>query len=409
SRRRAVPEGGAMRSRAIVSVAMVLGLVAAGSAIGAPAGPGPLAFQISFASDVRDQPATGRVFVIVSRDSDPEPRFQVDVLGPPFWGKDVRDVAPGQTMVVGSGPGVVGYPLDSPVELPEGDYTVQAFLNVYTTFTRSDGSVVQLHMPCGDGGYFLDSPGNLYGTPVQLHLAPDSGTVELTLDKVIPPAEHVSAGQPRRLRARQAPEDPERPAHRVLGNADVPRRRRASARRLRRVVGNPVSGDLPARALSDGEPVRVRRGRVERVFDVVAVRARAEGDRRPAPAREPLLRRLLRGELGQPRAVRRRDRHRAHPRAAAPVPDGPQAVGAHAHGGLDRRLGGARPTGVRPELLRRDLAAVPGPGGLPLPPARQHLPGPERVRRRERLGDGAASVRAHGRRRHDLDDGAGEP
>ncbi len=183
-----------MRSRAIVSVAMVLGLVAAGSAIGAPAGPGPLAFQISFASDVRDQPATGRVFVIVSRDSDPEPRFQVDVLGPPFWGKDVSDVAPGQTMVVGSGPGVVGYPLDSPVELPEGDYTVQAFLNVYTTFTRSDGSVVQLHMPCGDGGYFLDSPGNLYGTPVQLHLAPDSGTVELTLDKVIPPAEPVPEG-----------------------------------------------------------------------------------------------------------------------------------------------------------------------------------------------------------------------
>ncbi|HZP90410.1 MAG TPA: alpha/beta hydrolase-fold protein [Actinomycetota bacterium] len=183
-----------MRSRAIVSVMLVLGLVAAGSAIGAPAGPGPLAFRVSFAADVLDQPATGRVFVIVSTNPDPEPRFQVDILGPPFWGKDVTDVTPGQNMVLGSGGGVVGYPLDSPVDLPEGDYTVQAFLNVYTTFTRSDGSVVQLHMPCGDGGYFLDSPGNLVGTPVQLHLGPDSGTVDLTLDRVIPPADPVPDG-----------------------------------------------------------------------------------------------------------------------------------------------------------------------------------------------------------------------
>jgi hypothetical protein len=134
------------------------------------------------------------VFVIVTTDASYDPRYQVDILGPPFWGKDVSDVAPGQAMVIDTGPDVVGYPLSSIVELPPGDYTVQAFLNVYTTFTRSDGSVVQMHMPCGDGGYFLDSPGNLYSTPSQVHLAPDAGPIDLQLDTEIQPADPVPSG-----------------------------------------------------------------------------------------------------------------------------------------------------------------------------------------------------------------------
>jgi len=180
-----------MHKRAFWATALVLAVVAAGSATGAPSGPGPLQFRVSFASVVRDTPATGRVYVIVSTAADPEPRFQVDILGPPFWGRDVSDVAPGQQMLVDGSTSVYGYPLASLSELPEGDYTVQAFMNVYTTFTRSDGSVVQLHMPCGDGGYFLDSPENLYGTPVDLHLGPNAGTFDLTLDSVIQPYDAV--------------------------------------------------------------------------------------------------------------------------------------------------------------------------------------------------------------------------
>ena len=44
-----------------------------------------------------------------------------------------------------------GFPLLTLNDLPEGQYFVQAFMNVYETFHRADGSVVQLHMPCGDG------------------------------------------------------------------------------------------------------------------------------------------------------------------------------------------------------------------------------------------------------------------
>src|SRR5204862_4483539 len=78
---------------------------------------------------------------------------------------------------------------------PAGDYWVQAFLNVYTTFHRSDGSVVQLHMPCGDGGYFLDSPENLVSDPVRMHLDPASGgTVNLQLGTEIKPSDPVPPG-----------------------------------------------------------------------------------------------------------------------------------------------------------------------------------------------------------------------
>ena len=182
-----------MRTRIVLGAALVIALVAAGSAVGAPPG-GTLEFRISFASNVRSDPATGRVYVIVSSDAKPDPRFQVDILGPPFWGKDVSDVAPGQQMTIDTGTDVYGYPLTSVDQLPDGDYTVQAFLNVYTTFTRSDGSVVQLHMPCGDGGYFLDSPGNLYSAPVQMHLSPSAGPVNVTLDQAIKPSDPVPNG-----------------------------------------------------------------------------------------------------------------------------------------------------------------------------------------------------------------------
>jgi hypothetical protein len=159
------------------------------------AAPGPLTFRVSFDSAVRSDAAEGRVFVIVTTNADYDPRYQVYVAGGvPFWGKDVSGVAPGQQMTIGTGADVYGYPFESIDGLPAGDYTVQAFLNVYTTFHRSDGSVVQLPMPCGDGGYFFDSPGNLYSTPVQMHLEPNAGTIDLTLDNVIEPSDPVPPG-----------------------------------------------------------------------------------------------------------------------------------------------------------------------------------------------------------------------
>ena len=53
-----------------------------------------------------------------------------------------------------------------------GDYTVQAVLNRYETFHRADGSVVTLAPDKGEGQDWTKKPGNLYSTPVRLHIDP---------------------------------------------------------------------------------------------------------------------------------------------------------------------------------------------------------------------------------------------
>ena len=166
--------------------------------IGPAAASATIQFNVSFSSSVHATPLDGRVIVIVSPTNDPEPRLQADagwvVGGPPMWGKDVNGMTPGAKAVVG-GAGTYGYPLASFDDLAPGDYCVQALLNVYTTFHRSDGSVVKLHLPAGDGDDLFISPGNLVSTPKLLHLdAALGGTFALKLDQVLPPLEMVPPG-----------------------------------------------------------------------------------------------------------------------------------------------------------------------------------------------------------------------
>jgi Putative esterase len=180
---------------AAVLAAVVLALTClTSSAQGDP--PGRLRFSVSFGADVRSTPVDGRVLVIVSKDGSSEPRDQLDIVGGvPFWGRDVTALRPGQPVTIADGDGAYGYPLSSMDKLPAGTYHVQAFLNTYDTFHRSDGSTVKLHMPCGDGQNMFASPGNLYGTPVTVRLDPrTSGTVALRLDHAITPAQAVPAG-----------------------------------------------------------------------------------------------------------------------------------------------------------------------------------------------------------------------
>jgi hypothetical protein len=58
-----------------------------------------------------------------------------------------------------------GYPILHLKDVPPGEYTVQAVLNLYETFHRSDGSVVKLHMDQGEGQHWNITPGNLYSKP----------------------------------------------------------------------------------------------------------------------------------------------------------------------------------------------------------------------------------------------------
>ena len=170
--------------------ALVAGLVfclAAPHALGAKTG---TRFEVSFSAAAHAGPITGRVFVIVGKSESPEPRLQVGSWGgqTPFFGVDVDQLKPGQTAVIDAG--TLGYPVASLRDIPAGDYFVQALLNVYTRFPRSDGHVIWAHMDQWEGQQFNRAPGNLFSEIKKARLDPAAGyAVKLELAKVIPPIE----------------------------------------------------------------------------------------------------------------------------------------------------------------------------------------------------------------------------
>jgi hypothetical protein len=136
------------------------------------------------------QPLTGRVFVIVAKSNDPEPRLQAGSWRgrTEFMGVDVQQLQPGQSVSLTSS--TLGYPLKNVRELPAGDYYVQALLSVYTKFERADGHIIWGHRDQWEGQQFNRSPGNLYSPVQRVHLDPLSGyLVRLSLTETIPPVQ----------------------------------------------------------------------------------------------------------------------------------------------------------------------------------------------------------------------------
>jgi enterochelin esterase-like enzyme len=147
-------------------------------------------FEISFPASVHAQPITGRVFVILSRRDNPEPRLQAGnwFQQTPIYGVDVTQIQPGQAAVMDGT--TLGWPLKSLKELPAGEYSVQALVNIYTEFHRADGHTIWAHMDQWEGQQFNKSPGNLYSEVRKLQLDPAAGyNVKLELTKEIPPIE----------------------------------------------------------------------------------------------------------------------------------------------------------------------------------------------------------------------------
>ncbi len=147
-------------------------------------------FEISYPATLDSGPVTGRVFVIVSRSSQREPRFQAGSYGGsvPFFGADVSALKPEEDAVIGTS--TLGYPLKSISELPAGDYFVQALLNVYTQVRRKDGHTIWVHLDQWEGQQWNRSPGNLVSEVQKVHLDPVEGfTMKLSLSKKLPPVD----------------------------------------------------------------------------------------------------------------------------------------------------------------------------------------------------------------------------
>ena len=142
-------------------------------------------------------PVLGRAFFIVARDDDEAPHLGTGVTGNPLWGVDVRDFAVGDTALIRDGEATVsGYPFESLAELPPGDYYVQAFLNVYTTFNRADGHVIEAHMNSGTFQDPFKAPGNAHSDVVKLTVGEQGFEgIDLTIDTVIRPPRPLADGE----------------------------------------------------------------------------------------------------------------------------------------------------------------------------------------------------------------------
>jgi hypothetical protein len=175
-----------MRLRFILGLA----LAAAAAIAAVAADPAPLRFAISFPASRSAQPLDGRVLLFISDDGKTEPRAQSDQYRAnstrPIFGVDVDAMKPGDDVVVDES--VVGWPVRSIKDIPAGDYWVQALINRYETFRRSDGHTIKMPMDQGEGQRWEAKPGNLYSKPAKLHLDPArGGVIRIAMDQEIPP------------------------------------------------------------------------------------------------------------------------------------------------------------------------------------------------------------------------------
>jgi Putative esterase len=176
-----------------VSLSLLLAPAVAGCQRG-----GPLRFSITVPKARRSEAVDGRLLVMLSKNHASEPRLQ---LREPrtqmptdknreqvfqLFGTDVDGLKPDTPAILDSS--AVGFPLESVADLPPGEYTVQALLNVYETFHRKDGHIVKLPMDRWEGQVWRTKPGNLYSEPRKIRIDPAmSGTIAFSLDKEIPP------------------------------------------------------------------------------------------------------------------------------------------------------------------------------------------------------------------------------
>lgn len=171
----------------VVGVVLFVWLLAAYSGHATSASP---RFEISYPASLDNGPVTGRVFVMISKSNQSEPRLQAGSYNAsvPFFGLDVNALKPGENAVVDTS--VLGYPVDTLNQLPAGEYYVQALLNIYTEVHRKDGHRIWVHMDQWEGQRWNRTPGNLVSEVKRVRLDPATGfNVSLSLTRKLPPVE----------------------------------------------------------------------------------------------------------------------------------------------------------------------------------------------------------------------------
>jgi hypothetical protein len=175
-----------------LAVALVLGVAMAACQRRAP-----LKFSVVVPKARRAAAVDGRLLLLLSTNPKGEPRLEMREPRQQIsadknakqtfqlFGVDVDGLAPDTKAIIDDG--ALGFPAESLAQVPPGDYTVQAVLNVYETYRRKDGHTVKLPADHWEGQVWRTKPGNLYSEPRRMRIDPASGgTVAISLDKEIP-------------------------------------------------------------------------------------------------------------------------------------------------------------------------------------------------------------------------------
>jgi hypothetical protein len=142
---------------------------------------------VSFPAMRSGKPLDGRLLLLLSNDPSEEPRMQISSSpkSQMVFGVTVDGWKPDVPLTIGDNS--QGYPRATLQDVPAGEYTVQAVLNVYETFHRSDGKTVKLAPDRGEGQHWNIAPGNLLSKPRLVRLGPGAPPIDVSLSEVIPP------------------------------------------------------------------------------------------------------------------------------------------------------------------------------------------------------------------------------
>ncbi|MEO0641132.1 MAG: alpha/beta hydrolase-fold protein, partial [Bacteroidota bacterium] len=144
--------------------------------------------QVSFPTDYEEKTLDGRLIVLISKEVETEPRFQLrdDAKTCQGFGMDVTDWKPEEALPFEMD--AFGYPVRSFADLPSGEFFVQVLFHKYETFNRADGHIVNLPMDRGEGQKWNRAPGNLYSTPQKVSIQNGQlPSLTVQLDQQIPP------------------------------------------------------------------------------------------------------------------------------------------------------------------------------------------------------------------------------
>ncbi len=143
--------------------------------------------EVTIAPGLTDAPATGRVFVIFTRDNSREPRFQAGSYNSsvPFFGVDANELGPNTLAVIDAA--TPGFPVKSIHDVPAGDYFVQGVFVVYTRVTPKHGKTIWLPWDQWEGRQWDRTPGNLLSEVQQVRWDPTGSSLKIALTKKIPP------------------------------------------------------------------------------------------------------------------------------------------------------------------------------------------------------------------------------